>query len=72
MARKIVRSKYFLVNGKLGKAEALYVPTKKDIVRGLGTVYETDYYPEGTITGRQIRQLKKQGARRARRIFGEQ
>ena len=46
--------------------------TVKDIVRGLGTVYETDYYPEDIITGRQIRQLKKQGARRARRIFGEQ
>lgn len=41
--------------------------TLGDVVRGFGTLYETDYYPEDSLRGTQIRRLMRQGARRTRR-----
>lgn len=45
--------------------------TIKDVVKGLGTYFESDYYPENQLTGSQIRRLRKSGARRIRRDYGE-
>lgn len=44
-----------------------------DIVKGLGTYYERDYYPENGLSGTRLRQIKRAGARQGIReqITGE-
>lgn len=43
----------------------------EDIVKGLGTYYERDYYPQGELSGNQIRRIIRAGARQNRRDLGE-
>lgn len=51
-------------------------PTKtrniNDIIRGLGTIYERQYYPVGQLTGNKLRRIKRAGAGQARRIYGDE
>lgn len=45
--------------------------TVNDILKGLGTYYERDYYPENSLTGNQIRRIIRSGVRQNLRDLGE-
>jgi hypothetical protein len=45
--------------------------TVNDIIKGLGTYYEKDYYPENALTGNQIRRIIRSGVRQNLKDLGE-
>ena len=45
--------------------------TVNDILKGLGTYYERDYYPENALTGNQIRRIIRSGVRQNLKDLGE-
>lgn len=45
--------------------------TVNDILKGLGTYYERDYYPENALTGNQVRRIIRSGVRQNLKDLGE-
>ncbi len=45
--------------------------TISDILKGLGTIYERNYYPEGQLSPNKIKQIRRQGLRQNIKQFGE-